>query len=133
MPWFVKRLILPILVLAMLVAIYASTQITDGRQVPETPGIAQLVPGPGDKVLLQNKVGVAVEPGWDASVVINGTSIPSDQIDEPLNPGEVLFQPGPGKVIQQLLPDQNCVTVQVWRQSDGPDVSNTRSWCFRAS
>jgi len=133
MPWFVKRLILPALVLALGVAIYAATQITDGRQVPETPGIAQLVPGPGDKVLLQNKVGVVVEPGWDASVVINGTAVPSTQIDAPLNPGEVIFQPGPGKVIEQLLPDRNCATVQVWRQADGPGQATSRTWCFRAS
>jgi hypothetical protein len=133
MPWFVKRLVLPLLVVAMGVAIYAATQITDGRQVPETPGIARLVPGPGDKVLLQNRVGVVVDPGWDASVVVNGTPIPASQIDEPLNPGEVLYQPSPGKVIEQLLPDQNCVTVQVWRQADGPQGANTRSWCFRAS
>lgn len=133
MPWYVKRLILPLLVVAMLGAMYFATQVTDGRQVPETPGIAQLVPGPGDKVLLQNKVGVVVEPGWDASVVINGTAIPPSQIDEPLNPGEVLFQPSPGKVIEQLLPDQNCATVEVWRQSDGPQAATTRTWCFRAS
>jgi hypothetical protein len=133
MPWFVKRLILPVLIVALAVAVYAATQVTDGRQVPETPGIARLVPGPGEKVLLQNRVGVVVDPGWDASVVINGTEIPASQIDAPLNPGEVLFQPGPGKVIQELLPERNCVTVQVWRQSDGPGASNTRSWCFRAS
>jgi len=132
-PKYVKRFILPALVVALGVAIYAATQATDGRSVPEIPGVVALVPGPGDKVLVQNKVGVVVNPNYDARLSINGTDIPASQIEPPLNPGEVLFQPGPGKVIEQLLPYTNCVDAEVWRRELGPDDANMRTWCFRAS
>lgn len=133
MPWYVKRLLLPALVLVMVVAVVTALRVGSGREAPELPGIVSLIPGPGDNVLLQSPVGIVVRPDYDAQLVINGVSIPPDQIDPPLNPGEVVFKPGVGKVIVQLLPDRNCVTARVWRRDLGPEASSARDWCFRAS
>lgn len=133
MPWYVKRLLLPGLVLVIIVAIVAAVRIGSGRETPENPGIVSLVPGPGDNVLVQSPVGLVVRPDYDAALEINGVVIPADQIEPPLNPGEVLFKPGAGKVITQLLPDRNCVTAEVWRRDLGRTSASTRDWCFRAN
>jgi len=45
----------------------------------------------------------------------------------------VLFKPGAGKVITQLLPDRNCVTALVWRRDLGRAEASARDWCFRAN
>lgn len=133
MPWYVKRLLLPALVIVGVVAIVAAVRLGSGRDTPELAGIVSLVPAPGDNVLIQSPVGVVVRPNYDAALTINGVAIPPDQIEPPLNPGEVLFKPGATKVIAQLLPDRNCVTAVVWRRDLGRDAGATRDWCFRAS
>jgi hypothetical protein len=133
MPKIVKRVVLPGLVLIIAVAVFAATQLGGGRTIPETPGIVALVPGPGDKVLMQNKVGVVVSPEYGANLEVNGVDIPAGQIEAPLNPGELLFQPGPGKVLRSLEPENNCVTARVWLLVEGPERASVRTWCFRAS
>lgn len=133
MPWYVKRLVIPALVIVMVVAVVAAVRLGSGREAPEIPGIVSLVPAPGDNVLLQSPVGVVVRPDYDAALTINGVTIPPDQVEPPLNPGEVLFKPGVGKVITELLPDRNCVSAQVWRRDLGRDEASVRDWCFRAS
>ena len=133
MPWYVKRLLLPGLVIVMIVAIVAAVRIGSGRETPEIPGIVSLVPGNGENVLVQSPVGLVLRPDYDAALEINGVAIPPDQIEPPLNPGEVLFKPGVGKVITQLLPDRNCVTAEVWRRDLGSAEASTRDWCFRAN
>lgn len=132
-PWFVKRLLIPGLVVVMIVAVVAAVRIGSGRDTPEIPGIVSLVPGPGESVLLQSPVGLVLRPDYDAELTINGVTIPPDQVEPPLNPGEVLFKPGVGKVITQLLPDRNCVTALVWRRDLGRDEAAVRDWCFRAN
>ena len=133
MPWYVKRLLLPGLVIVMIVAIVAAVRIGSGRETPEIPGIVSLVPGNGENVLVQSPVGLVLRPDYDAALEINGVAIPPDQIEPPLNPGEVLFKPGIGKVIDELLPDRNCVTAEVWRRDLGRAEASTRDWCFRAN
>lgn len=133
MPKIVKLVVLPALVVAMVAAVVAAVQLNSGRSVPDIPGIVALVPGPGDLVLMQSRVGVVVSPEYGASLDVNGVAIPPDQIDDPLNPGEVLFLPGEGKAVQSLVPETNCVTARVWALVDGPERGNLRTWCFRAT
>ena len=132
-PWYVKRLLLPALVLVLVVAVVAAVRLNSGREVAEIPGVVSLVPESGNNVLILSHVGVVVRPDYDAALTIYGVTIPPDQIEPPLNPGEVLFKPGGGKVITELLPDRNCVTAEVWRRDLGRERSATRDWCFRAS
>jgi hypothetical protein len=133
MPRLVKFVVLPLLVVAGGAAVWVAVTSGGGTTAPEREGIVALVPGEGDLVLLQSRVGVVVQPGWEARLSVNGVTIPDDQLDEALEPGQRLFQPGPGKVIAQLEPNNNCVTAQVWPLAAGPDRSTVRTWCFRAN
>ena len=128
-----KFLVLPGLVILIVVAIVSAVRISGDRPETEIPGIVSLVPGPGNQVLLQSPIGVVVLPAYDASLKVNGVTIPPSEINAPLNPGEVIFQPGAGKVINELLPNVNCVEAQVWRRELGPGTAATREWCFRAN
>jgi hypothetical protein len=132
-PWYLKRIVLPVLVLVAIGAIVVAVQTAGRGGGAEQQGIRSLVPIPGAQVLQQDRVGVVVEPAWDASLSINGTAIPDDQLSKDLDLGQVFFRPGPGKVLESLAPDRNCVTAQIWRRALGPDSASTRTWCFRAS
>jgi hypothetical protein len=132
-PWYLKKIVLPLLVLVAIGAIVFAVR-TAGRETgAEVVGIRTLVPIAGAQVLQQDRVGVVIEPGWDASLTVNGTPIPTDQLDKDLDLGQVFYKPGAGKVIESLPPDRNCVTARVWRRALGPDAATARSWCFRAS
>jgi hypothetical protein len=132
-PWYLKRIVLPLLVLVAIGAIVAAVRISGGDQGAEVQGITALVPVAGAQILQQDRVGVILAPGWDASLSVDGTAIPTEQLDKDLDLGEVLFRPGAGKVIEALAPDRNCVTARVWRRALGPEAATPRTWCFRAS
>lgn len=133
MPWYIKRLVLPGLVLVMAGGVVAATLVGGGGGNPESQVIDELIPGEDDTVLLQHRVGVVLEVGWDASLVVNGTPIPEEQHDRTLELGHVFFQPGETKVLQSLQPGENCVTANFWLQASGPEESFARSWCFSAA
>lgn len=132
-PRVVKFILLPGLLVVIVVAIVAAIRISADRPETEIPGVVSLVPGPGEQVLLQSPIGVVLAPAYDATLSVNGVAIPEGQINAPLNPGEVIFQPGQGKVITELLPNVNCMQAQVWRRELGPQTATTREWCFRAN
>jgi hypothetical protein len=132
-PWYLKRLVLPLLVLVAIGAVVVAVQTSGGGGGAERQGIRSLVPIAGAQILQQDRVGVVVEPGWDASLAINGIAIPTEQLDKDLDLGQVLYRPGPGKVIEALEPDRNCASARVWRRALGPGAATPRDWCFRAS
>lgn len=113
--------------------VFAATQVGGGGGNPESRVIHELIPGEDDTVLLQHRVGVLLEVGWDASLTVNGTPIPEEDLNRSLELGQIFFQPGEDKVLQSLEPGQNCATAQFWLQEHGPEESHTRTWCFNAA
>jgi hypothetical protein len=125
--WFVGAGLMAV-VLAAIVALFAvgGPQSSTGNQ----PAIEQLIPRPDSKILQQEPVGIDLEAGWDATLLIQGIPIPDDQIQRIPGLNVVQFQPGPGKAIEQLPPGQNCATAVYWQIEDGPANSENHTWCF---
>ena len=108
---------------------------------PDEPGrgridsaVEEVVPGNGDAALRQEEIGVDLEPGWTAVLIIDRREIPEDQLrrNEPLN--QVFFLPGEGQEIEELDPGPHRASALIWRpatqtREDGRQVS----WRFRVS
>lgn len=94
--------------------------------------IERAFPGQGDEVLQQAAVGVDLDAAWSAIITINGIPIPNEQMVSDAAIGLYSFTPGEGKVIERLLPDRNCVTVQMRLLRDATQTS-TAEWCFTAA
>ena len=94
------------------------------------PSIERLIPEPDSKILQQDQVGIDLAPGYEATLQIDQTPNPDDQLTKvgPLN--QVFFQPGPGKAFEFWPAGQNCVVATFWKTEQGPTSAVNRSWCF---
>ncbi len=95
--------------------------------------IQAVSPEPGSNVLSQSSVSVDLAVGYTAELEINGVPIPEEQLFRVQALNQLSYQPGTGKIIGQLLPDQNCVRVFYWLIAQGPDDTRQFTWCFDAS
>jgi len=95
--------------------------------------IQAIGPEPGSNVLSQTDVFVDLAVGYTADLEVNGIMIPEEQLFriEALN--QLTYEPREGKIVPQLLPDQNCVRVFYWLIAQGPVDTTTYDWCFDAS
>jgi hypothetical protein len=120
-----------VLVAIAAVCVYALYQLADAPATNlEGGAIERLIPAPDSKILQQDQIGIDLAPGYEASLAVNGTPLPTDQvlIVPPLN--QVFYQPGPGKIIEFWPAGRNCIVATFWRSETGPNQSSSRAWCF---
>ena len=112
-----------------------ATTGNDNTSAALPDSVDRLIPGSGDEVLAQSPLGVDLANGYDAFLIVNGVEIKTqeDGLSKNLGLGLVQFQPGPGKPIESLNPEQNCVVAMVWQQSEGEEAAEPVSWCFSAA
>ncbi|QGG94629.1 hypothetical protein [Actinomarinicola tropica] len=134
-----RRIIFGLLLLGATAAMVAvsidSTRST--RAAPDRdPAIEALIPTSGADVLRQSEVGVDLADGYAATLAVNGTPIPDDQITGGgagiPSLGRYVFAPGPDKVLESLRSGTNCVTVEFWKART-PNETAVYSWCFEAA
>src|SRR5262245_32881376 len=95
------------------------------------PNVVRLVsPADGSSVLSQAQIEVDLDTKYDANLVINGTPIPSDQVVRRPELNQVLFNPGPGKVIEKYPAGTNCVVANITRVDGTDDPQAPVRWCF---
>jgi hypothetical protein len=100
-----------------------------GGPLPE--GIEAVFPTENAKTVAQDRVGADLASGWTGRLFINGTEIPTAELDEDGGLNQLVFTPAKGKVLDALLPNRNCATVEYWRLADGETSANpAQSWCF---
>lgn len=134
--WTQRRGVSTVVTLIIIIAAVGVVMVarqSPGRPQPTIfPGqIRQLTPGDGDQVPNQSRVGVSVAPGWVATLSIDGTQIPTDEMTIRESLGEYFFDPAPGKVFESLRPGQVCVTASARSQVDDVEPV-TYTWCFTA-
>jgi hypothetical protein len=93
-----------------------------------------LIPARGAQVPQQSDVGIDLQEGWTGTLVLNGTSIPEDELQITLELGLVQFTPGDGKAVEELRAGQNDVQAIIWPRSEGAggDETRTIAWSFDA-
>ena len=92
--------------------------------------IDRLIPTPDAKILQQDTIGIDLADGYTATLALNGTQIPQDQLLIVPQLNQVTFTPGPDKDTQLIPAQQNCLVATYWLLSTGPSQSQTQSWCF---
>ena len=90
-------------------------------------------PTPESSVLSQAQLLIDLTTSYDASFVVNGVTIPDDQLQKRPELNQVIFIPGPGKVVEKFPAGRNCVEADIFR-IDGveEDVPPVR-WCFNVT
>lgn len=139
LPDWARNTIVTVLIVGALVGIfYTGKNATTGmnntsQNLPNS--VERLLPASGDEVLRQAQVGLDLAEGYKATLTINGTEIRSakDGLITDLGTGQVLFQPGPEKVITTLNSGQNCVIAMVWDELELESTATPVSWCFDAT
>jgi hypothetical protein len=121
-----------VIVIAAIGVLFAVRQSPGNPPPLLFPGqIYEVTPGAGDQLPNQGRVGVVVATNWTATISIDGIDIPVDQMTIRESLGEYYFDPGPGKVLENLRPGRVCVIATAQSQlDDTPAVSH--SWCFTA-
>ncbi len=98
--------------------------------------------------LRQTQIGLDLAPGWIATLTIDGTPIPDDQINcltiedcesrppAGIDPQNVFFfVPAQGKVIEEMAPGRHCALAALTPVA-GSDPGNTAKsveWCFNVA
>ena len=129
-PFPVKVLLIALIVVAA-GGIFVANRLTN--QAVATLGngtIEQVIPNNNDKILQQDQVGVRLKSGYRATLAVNGTPVPEDQINQIAAFNEYLFQPGAGKLLSAWPAGQNCVTATYFATVSGPSQAATYTWCF---
>lgn len=134
-----RTALLAVLVLGSLVGLFLTGRaaVTGGDEtsgaLPDT--VDRLIPASGAEVLRQSQVGIDVADGYDAYLQINGVEVRSaeDGLIKDLGTGLILYQPGPGRPVEELNTEQNCVVAFVHEQVEGPETAQPVTWCFQAT
>lgn len=137
MPDGVRRVVILVMIAGALVGIFftgraAVTGDDAGRDLPDS--VDRLIPVPGGEVPRQSPVGIDVAEGHDAYLVINGQEVRDGDagLVKDLGTGVIQFQPGPGRAVESLQSDQNCIVAFVWNRLEGESTAVPVSWCFSA-
>jgi hypothetical protein len=129
-----RRLWLPALLLVGLGSILAAGFLGNtGNQQPVSgqPALEAIIPHDGAQILEQDGVGVDLQVGWTGVLTIDGVDIPASQLEQDNGLNQLIFKPGPGKVLTRLQADRNCARIVFWRLQDGRTAdSPSRAWCF---
>jgi hypothetical protein len=106
----------------------------DDLTVVDNPAIDAISPARSAEVLQQEVVSIDLAPGYEGTIArINDVDIPPRDVTFDPTRNIVTFDPGPGKILDALLPEQNCVTALYWRSAEGPSLAATFTWCFTAA
>lgn len=136
----VRRILTTIVILACIggLALAAQhTQRADGDQ-PTITGLPHTVvelqaPAPGSSVLSQAQVLIDLTSDYDARLVVNGVLIPDDEVQKRPELNQVLFTPGPGKVVEKFNAGPNCVDADIFRIDGGQEEVPPVHWCFNVT
>ncbi len=107
-----------------------------GEQRSGANGVEALIPGDGDEVLGQQRVGIDLAPGWTGELTIlpatgQVVTLPEGEVERVTELDQIFFQPGPGKVVERLPGGQNCISATIWDRVQGREASErTEVWCF---
>lgn len=114
-----------------LVAIIGASILFIPSGDPETlpDAVESYSPRDGDLVTNPIKVVIDLLPNYGVQLVIDGQSIPADQVDSILETGRHQFIPGEGKVIERWTPGSHTVVASWFGGPSGVDVG-TLVWTF---
>ena len=125
------RIILSLLGLLLGLLVVGAVILAPSGDVTRLPGaLESFSPADGAIVQRQTDLEVDLQPGYALTLVIDGITIPTDDIDFTEATGKYVFRPGVGKAITEWLPGFHIVEVEFDRTVGLPDPGSLR-WSFR--
>jgi hypothetical protein len=129
-----RRVVISILVAAALGMFgwaFASGRDTPAVRVTD-PAVESAQPAQGDLALRQSRIGVDLATGYTATLSIDGTPIPDDQIERVVGLDQYYYTPGPGTVTGQLAPGRHCAAADITKLglNGAQPQTHTYRWCF---
>ena len=100
----------------------------DPDQLP--PAVDSYSPRDGDTAINPVKVVIDVQPNYEVRFIIDGTTIPEQDVDAIVATGRYQFEPGPGKAIESWTPGEPTV-VATWIGGTAGTDAGTLVWTFR--
>ncbi len=100
----------------------------DPERLPDA--VERYAPGDGDLAVNPVQVMIDLQPNYTVRFVIDGITIPDDQVDAIVETGRYQFEPGPGKVIERWTPGAHTV-VATWIGGERSADAGTLVWTFR--
>jgi hypothetical protein len=97
------------------------------------PAVERVEPEPGTLALRQSRIGVDLVPGYTAQLLVDGVTIPDDQVEKVIGLDQYWFTPGPGTETGQLAPGRHCASViltKIGENGAPPQTGTAKSWCF---
>lgn len=113
-----------IALIALVVALYPTGS---EATLPET--IESLFPPPGDIVVRQTAVEVDLPVGYTMELIVDGDPVPPIEIGLTESTGVHIWQPAPGKSVEQWAGGDHTVLV-VWDRSFGRPDPGEFEWTF---
>lgn len=125
------RIILSILGLAFGVLVVAAVILAPSGEVTDLPrALEKFSPADGAIVQRQTSLEVDLRAGYALTLVVDGVTIPTADIEFTEATGKHVFRPGPDKVITEWLPGFHIVEIEFDRAVGLPDPGSLR-WSFR--
>ena len=95
--------------------------------------IELVAPTAESNVLSQAQLLIDLTTSYDASFVVNGVTIPDDQLQKRPELNQVIFNPGPGKVVEKFPAGRNCVEADIFRIDGAQEDVTPARWCFNVT
>jgi len=125
------RIILSILGLAFGVLVIGAVILAPSGDITDLPNaLERFAPADGAIVQRQTSLEVDLRPGYALTLVVDGVTVPSEDIEFTEATGKYVFRPGPDKVIAEWLPGFHVVEIEFDRAVGLPDPGSLR-WSFR--
>lgn len=132
-----------LLAIALIVAVAGVVAITlavlarEGDDGPGLdPAVEQLIPDEGSEVLVQTNVGLDLVDSPSYTIIsfrINGNEVIEDGILFSAGTNRLTYQIGEGQIVEELRPEQNCITAEFYPTLEGEASTRRVNWCFNAS
>lgn len=125
------RIALLLLGIAFIAVVLGAVLLAPEGTPASLPDVVERVePGDGELRFGQPQLILDLAPGYRASLVVDGTPIPDEQVIWTEATGLHVFDPGPGKVIESWSPGFHLVEASWDGPRGAPDPGNV-SWIFR--
>jgi hypothetical protein len=127
------RVTLLLLAVAFIVVVVAAVLFAPSGAGDGLPDEVQTVsPADGELVLRQARVVLHLQPGYRASLVIDDAAVPEDEVIFTVETGLHVFEPGPGKTIEEWAPGFHIVEA-TWERVSGLPDQGSMQWSFRVA
>ncbi len=90
------------------------SQVNGPANVQRPNEIVVLEPNESDQLLPQGEVGAQLRSDFTGQITIDGNVIPQDQMSGDAALGQVLFDPGPGKDVEEFTKGGHNAVIEWW-------------------